>query len=285
MFFSFLQPFFWRASHEKSIRGLAGRQSSRRRSGGAGTDTADRAAGVTLEPGQPLPERPLFIPPRWDGMRVGLEVLVDGQPLRTIEYAEKTYLPVPRLGTEYAVQVWNHGPRRVAAILSVDGLSVITGRPASEADPGYIVDPGRGVVIRGWRRDLDTVAAFSFEKRQDSYAARRGWPENVGVIGLVAVEEMRSSPRPLLEERPFAVPLAKGATGEVSGTGTGYGRDIDSHVYYVPFARSDNRRTVTLYYDTVAALQEAGVPVDESLPIPFPGNSDFTPPPPGSPGK
>jgi hypothetical protein len=221
----------------------------------------------------PVPSRP--------GMRVGLDVLVEGRPLATVRHAGKTYLPVPRLGVEYEIRVWNEGPRRVAAIVSVDGLSVINGRPASEGSPGYVVDPHGSIRIKGWPRSLETVAAFSFEERGQSYAERMGYPENVGVIGLLAIEEQGPGPRPLLELRRDAAPAGQGASGEVGGTGTGYGRDLDSSAYRVPFLRSGNRQTVTLYYDTAEALRRAGVPVDGPAPVPFPGDTEFAPPPPG----
>jgi hypothetical protein len=186
---------------------------------------------------------------------------------------------------EYEIRVSNHGPRRITAIVSVDGLSVINGRPASEAHPGYIVEPGGSVLIKGWRRDRDTVAAFSFEDRAQSYASRVGRPENIGVIGLIAIEEMTWSPRLPLEDKESFAPAARGALAELGGTGTGYGRDLDSRVYYVPFLRSSHKRTITMYYDTVAALRQAGVPVDSPMPIPFPGDPEFVPPPPRSVGK
>jgi hypothetical protein len=219
-----------------------------------------------------------YRPPQWGGMRVSLEVLVGGRPLRTVEHEGKTYLPVPRLGAEYELRVRNHGPRRVTAVVSVDGLLVINGKPASESHPGYIVAPRSSVVIKGWRRDVDKVAAFSFEERENSYAARVGRPENVGVIGLVAFEEMTGRPPPLPGRKDLAC-SAKGTAGEVGGTGTGYGRDVDSRVVYVPFVRSANRRTVTLYYDTAEALRRAGVPVGPAGPVPFPGDTGFVPPP------
>jgi hypothetical protein len=217
-----------------------------------------------------------------EGMRVGLEVLVEGRALPTVRHAGKTYLPVPRLGVEYEVRVWNDGPRRIAAIISVDGLSVINGRPASEDSAGYLVDPHASIRIKGWRRSLDTVAAFSFEERGKSYAQRMGYPENVGVIGLLAVEEAARWPRPLLEKRGDAGRSARGTEyGEVGGAGTGYGRDLDSPAYRVPFARSGNRQSITLHYDTLEALRRAGVPVDGPAPVPFPGDTEFAPPPPG----
>ncbi len=232
-----------------------------------------RGAAAELQIGE------YVLPPR-DGMRVGLEVLVEGRALATVAHAGKTYLPVPRLGAEYEIRVRNGGPRRVAAIVSVDGLSVIDGRPASEASPGYLVDPHGSIRIGGWRRDLERVAAFRFEGRADSYASRMGYPENVGVIGLIAVEELARGPRPLPEEKGAPAPPASRAAGGVGGTGTGWGRDIDSPAYRVPFARSANQRTITLYYDTLEALRQAGVPVDGPGPRPFPGDTEFAPPPP-----
>jgi hypothetical protein len=212
-------------------------------------------------------------------MRVGLEVLVNNRPLRTVEHAGRTYLPVPRVGAEYEVRVWNQGPRRITAIVSVDGLSVITGQPASETHPGYLVDAHDSILIPGWRRSQDTVAAFSFEDRDKSYASRIGRPENIGVIGLIAFEELVLRPRLDLEQKDGAATAAKRAAGEVGNTGTGYGRDIDSPVTYVPFVRSANKRSITLYYDTVDALRKAGVPVDDRFPIPFPADAGFVPPP------
>jgi hypothetical protein len=217
--------------------------------------------------------------PRPEGMRVDFEVLVDGQPTRTVQCEGKTYLPVLRLETEYQIRVSNHGSRRIAAIVSVDGLSVINGKPASKASPAYLVAPHSSVLIKGWRRDLDTVAAFRFVERDKSYASLMGRPENIGVIGLIAIEEEATPlPRLELEKKDSAAPSARPVKGEVGGTGTGFGRDLDSPAEYVPFVRSANVRALTFYYDTVDALRKAGIPVESHLPVPFPG--EFAPPPP-----
>jgi hypothetical protein len=192
-------------------------------------------------------------------MHVGMEILVDGRPLPTVRHAGKLYLPVPWVGAEYEIRVWNYGPLRVAAVVSVDGLSVVNGRPASEDSPGYLVAPYSSVVIKGWRRNLDAVAAFRFVGRDESYAGKTGRPENIGVIGLVAIEELVWQPRPGLERADAGSPSAKGARAALGGIGTEYGREVDSRAYYVPFVRSTNRQTIALYYDTVEALREAGV--------------------------
>lgn len=236
-----------------------------------------------LVPSPVLPERarPILPPRHLPGeMQVSLDIVVAGRTLSTIQYAGRTYLPVPEVGAEYQIRVWNHGSRRITAIVSVDGLSVITGKPASEAGPGYIVAPHSHVLLEGWRRDLDRVAAFRFVPRDRSYADLMGRPENVGVIGLVAFEELVRVPHPMLQEKDTAAP--RKALSGLGSIGTEYGRTIDSQVYLVPFVRSANKQTVTLYYDTVEALHRMGVPVDRPWPVPFPGDSRFAPPPPGS---
>jgi hypothetical protein len=163
-----------------------------------------------------------LLPIRRDVLRVGLEVLVDGQPVRTVVHGGRTYLPVPRVGAEFTVRVWNDGPRRITAVVSVDGLSVIDSRPASEQHPGYLVDPGGSVRILGWRRDRDTVAAFRFVAREESYASRLGYPENVGVIGLVAIEEYAHWPQPRIEKRAAGEPAPQ-MLRAIGSIGTGYG--------------------------------------------------------------
>src|SRR6266545_1068529 len=234
------------------------------------------------DPATPPTKPGLYFRPVPGGMHVDLQVLVHSQTVRTIPHGGKIYLPVTHWGTEYAIRVSNQGPRRILAIISVDGLSVIDGRPASASSSGYVVDPLSQIVIKGWRRDLSTVAAFSFEEREQSYAYRVGRPENVGVIGLLAIEEKVSPPMPLAFEQKAAAALsANRADASVGGTGTGYGRDVTSPAYYVTFVRSANRRTITYYYDTMDALRRAGVPVDRPYPVPFPGDSEFAPPPPG----
>lgn len=234
-------------------------------------------ARATAPPADPEPSKPglswRFVdPPREHllpvpgRMSVSMDILVGGRALPTVEHAGKTYLPV-RLGDEYNIRLTNHGARRVVAVVSVDGLSVITGNPASENDTGYIVPAHGSVVIKGWRKNDATVAAFRFEDREVSHAFRSGRPDNIGVIGLVAFEEEYPRRIPILERDGAAPPAGKAAVGE---TGTGYGRDVSSPVVTVPFIRSANKRTLMVYYDTAEALRRAGVPVEPRLPDPFP---------------
>ncbi|MFO0866953.1 MAG: hypothetical protein U0744_20315 [Gemmataceae bacterium] len=242
-------------------------------------DPSMRIVGQAAVPREAPAGREASIVPKLGPMNVSLDVLVNGRPLSTIRHAGKTYLPVPCVGEEYQIRIWNHGPRRIVAVVSVDGLSVISGQPASENDAGYVVSPYSHVVVKGWRRNLDQVAAFRFVDREKSYGTLIGRPDNIGVIGLVAFEEQIVHPLPMLERRDAAAP-AKSFRTEVGSIGTEYGRDTDSRAYYVEFLRSTNRQTITMYYDTTEALRAAGVPVDRPMPIPFPRDVRFAPPPP-----
>lgn len=228
-------------------------------------------------------DRRIAIRPVPGPMQVTMEVLVDGRPLPTIRHDGSDYLPVRRMGAEYEIRVWNHGPKRVVAVVSVDGLSVIDGQPASEDRAGYVLAPYGSVVIKGWRRNMDTAAAFRFVDREKSYASLVGRPENIGVIGMAAFEELTAWPRPELERRSVLAPAGQFRT-DAGSVGTEYGREIDSRVYYVPFVRSSHRQSATVYYDTPEALRRMGVPVDRPVPDPTPFPADpprFAPPPPG----
>jgi len=223
----------------------------------------------------PRPPASEYRAPLREALRVDLDVLVDGRAVRVISHEGRLYLPVPQLGAEYEIRVSNRGSRRIEAVISVDGLSVVNGRPASERSMGYIVEAKGQVVFKGWRRDRDTVAAFTFTERENSYAARLGHRENLGVIGLMAFEEADVRTLPL----EFAQPKTKNDTTASGGTGTGWGRDLDSRVIEVPFARSANKRSITIYYDTEQALRRLGVPVEGGYPKPFPADTDYCPPP------
>lgn len=87
-------------------------------------------------------------------------------------------------GNEYQVSVRNSTGGDVLAVVSVDGVNVITGETASPSQTGYIVDGWRNLSVKGWRKDLNRTAAFHFTSLSNSYAARTGRPDNVGVIGV-----------------------------------------------------------------------------------------------------
>jgi hypothetical protein len=99
-----------------------------------------------------------------------------------------------RPGNRYAVVMQNLTGERVLAVLSVDGVNAISGQTAGANQTGYVLAPYQRMEVRGWRKNMQDVAQFRFTDLPDSYAARTGRPENVGVIGVAAFRE-RSYPR------------------------------------------------------------------------------------------
>lgn len=119
---------------------------------------------------------------------IELSVTVNGRPTRTYLHEGKYFIE-SRDGTEYAIEVKNNNWHKVEAVVAVDGLSVITGLPASKNNSGYIIAGHDRLVIKGFRKDLNEVGAFKFTKKEKSYAATKGQADNVGVIAVAVYKE------------------------------------------------------------------------------------------------
>jgi len=52
-----------------------------------------------------------------------------------------------------------------------------------------VLSPWESAEIAGWRKSDDEIAQFNFTALPDSYAARTGRPDNVGVIGVAVFTE------------------------------------------------------------------------------------------------
>jgi hypothetical protein len=185
-------------------------------------------------------------------------------------------------GREYEIRLRNRGECRVLAVTSVDGVNVITGRTASPAQSGYVLDPWGLVEIDGWRKSMDEVAAFYFTALPDSYAARTGRPDNVGVIGVALFRE-RARPMPMDDylARAESAPPAAGVSAEAKASsrqssardaeearlGTGHGRRVDSGAAYTDFERASAEpdEVIRIYYDSRRNLVARGI-------IPSPGH-------------
>ena len=109
------------------------------------------------------------------------------------------YYVVGRPGNEYQVRVRNRAGADILAVVSVDGVNAVSGETASWSQSGYVLAPGQSFDIRGWRKSLDRIAAFFFTEHQNSYAARTGRPDNVGVIG-VAVFRRKMEPEARIDQ-------------------------------------------------------------------------------------
>jgi len=194
-----------------------------------------------------------------------------------------------RPGNEYQVTIRNRDRDDLLAVVSVDGVNVVTGETAASAQSGYVIERRRALSIAGWRKSLEKIAAFYFTDLGDSYAARTGRPDNVGVIGVAL---FRRKPEPLAElERPKArdeagassenVPRSAAPAAAEKKIATGHGRSQNAPARYVEFERESEQpaEVIAIHYDTYANLVARGVIREERrLPSPFPGG--FVPDPP-----
>jgi len=119
-----------------------------------------------------------------------------------------------RPGDRYSVRLTNRSSGRVLVVLSVDGVNAVSGENAAVGQTGYVLAPYQTADITGWRKSYSEAAAFYFTALPDSYAARTGRPDNVGVIGAAVFRERVSEP-PLGSWFNPAPPLAK--EGAASG--------------------------------------------------------------------
>lgn len=195
-------------------------------------------------------------------------------------------------GHEYEIRVRNRTDGRLLAVTSVDGVDVLSGRTASYQEGGYVLEPRGRLSVEGWRKNMDQVAAFYFTSLPDSYAARTGRPDNVGVIGIALFREKaydrddaiaQSVPQSAAEPRnppsettvsgnraaPSPPPRAErqadsSSVGELAKEGrlgTGHGQRIDSGAWYTQFERASNRPdgVIRIYYDSYRNLVAQGI--------------------------
>ena len=125
---------------------------------------------------------------------IDMRVLVNGRPCKEYSHNGNRFIEAKH-GTNYTVKVKNDNGYRVMAVISVDGLDVITGKPAEEANKGYIIDAYSYSEIKGYRVSDENAAAFVFSSKDKSYVAKTtGDARNSGVIGVRVFKEKVSVP-------------------------------------------------------------------------------------------
>ena len=129
---------------------------------------------------------------------VGVYDRASGRVLPVYEQDGRWYV-ASRTGDEYELRIRNNTAGDLLAVVSVDGVNVVTGETASTSQGGYVVGAWQAMSIQGWRKSMDRVAAFYFTDHSDAYATRTGRPNDVGVIG-VAVFKRKVEPPAQLEQ-------------------------------------------------------------------------------------
>jgi hypothetical protein len=239
-----------------------------------------------------------------------------GRVLRTYVHNGRFYV-AGHTGARYGLRLSNRTNGRVLLVVSVDGVNVISGETANFNQRGYVLSAHETADIFGWRKNQNEIAAFRFAPLPQSYAARTGRPDDVGVIGMAVFRERYQPPPPVLVEpqydrqrgygQPNAAPpppspRAEGAARDSASEnramqmpapaaklGTAHGEIEQSYIDTVAFEKATSRpESVQLIeYDSMANLIAAGViprqPEYPHHPRPFPNNHDtdgYVPDPP-----
>lgn len=222
-----------------------------------------------------------------------------GSTLPTYSRQGRTYV-AGEPGHEYEIRIRNDEGVRMLAVTTVDGVNVITGQTGAVDQSGYVMDPYGYTNIEGWRKSMSRTAAFYFTKLSDSYAAKTGRPDNVGVIGVALFRERAYEPPccaynmesgsssaqsapAARESMADSSARAKAEARAESKLGTGHGRNEYSAAQYTEFQRASKRpnETIVIYYDSERNLIAQGIiPAKQRLatrPQPFPNS--FVPDP------
>lgn len=98
---------------------------------------------------------------------VAVTKMSGAQTLKKYVHRDDVYVE-GRKGSEYVLTFKNNSSHRVLMVASVDGLSVMDGKPASVDSTGYVVERWSTVTVPGWRIDDGKVAKFVFQPQGDS---------------------------------------------------------------------------------------------------------------------
>jgi len=219
---------------------------------------------------------------------IELTVLVRGRPIAEYQHQDQVFVE-GRAGSEYEIELRNQTYQRVEAVLSVDGLSVIDGKPAGSQSRGYLVE-GRGSIrIPGWMLDNLNVAKFAFSASQQSYAAQTSDGRNNGVIGAMVFREkprstwyggldwssMRgiqigaSGAMPSVSATPLNNVYYSTTTSTVmpqnmatQNLGTAFGDATQFATTTVAFERGNTQCVMTMYYDEKRGLRARGIVIE-----------------------
>jgi hypothetical protein len=212
------------------------------------------------------------------------------------------YWVAGRPGARYAIRARNAMGERIMAVMSVDGVNVVTGETAGIGQNGYVFSGRERSDITGWRKSDSQIAAFEFASAGNSYASRTGRPDDVGVIGVAMFRENVPVPPPppitpyprrdgygyggerersesssMGDAKAKAAPAESAAAAEAPAgglarqqapspsLGTAHGRRETSHVGKTTFERAQStpNEVVRIRYDSRENLIAAGV-----IPVP-----------------
>lgn len=242
---------------------------------------------------------------------VEMSILINSHNAR--EYSSpmdlQTYIE-GREGSEFTIRITNRNSFRVLAIPSLDGLSILDGKPAGSNSSGYILEANQVLDIPGWKVDNTTAAKFFFSgiknNTDESYVAQSGNDTaNKGVIGLMVFNEKpqyQNMMKGIVASAPmgaatlFSSPMrafgmdsspllcASSVTPTMdsadSALGTGFGQATDFSTTKSTFERNDLLCLMVMYYKDARGLKKVGIDVSKPIarPSAFPADNGCAPP-------
>lgn len=116
-----------------------------------------------------------------------VNILVNGRKVREFEKNGMVFIE-GREGTKYEINVSNNSNKRILAVITVDGYSVLGDN--KEENSGYIIDANDSLKLKGFRLDEEKVSAFVFSKKGESRAQKGfSYAKDCGVIGVKIFQE------------------------------------------------------------------------------------------------
>lgn len=108
----------------------------------------------------------------------------NGNQLTEYSHNSKMYVE-GRKNSAYKLKIQNTQYQDIEVLISVDGLDIIDGNPATTSKSGYLIKGYQSVIIDGWRISDQEVRKFLFSNQKESYSNKTGQgTSNVGVIGF-----------------------------------------------------------------------------------------------------
>jgi hypothetical protein len=249
---------------------------------------------------------------------IGFRILVRDVPITEYHHTDGQIYVEGRHGSPYEIEVTNGRSTRIAAVISVDGLSIMDGTTASATSGAYILERNGHLLIPGWKLPGHKEAAkFVFG---GNYAATMtGSTRNDGVIGAIFFDEERFGrevgfhpvDRPDFWKKPWKHPkpwrhdpfyyefeqersprmmgsanVKSASIASDSNMATGFGPAVGFETREEAFRRGHEVGRIAIYYDGARGLRRRGIEVgravsitESTLPQAFP--ADGCQPPPG----
>lgn len=118
-----------------------------------------------------------------DGSLKPIKIYRDSEDRKWVEAHNKT---------KFVIEIKNNSYQTFLAVVSVDGLNVITAEKAElKPEGGYVLDSHNSLKIKGWRTSLNDIREFVFSNnKKETYSSKlSNDTSNNGVIGIALFAE------------------------------------------------------------------------------------------------